>query len=84
LGTWEGEIEGKPAIWLRLFDSEGNLILLPEEAAEQARQQEVQARQQAEQAQRDAIPRLLAMGLTIEQVAEALGLSVDEINRNVR
>ncbi|MEQ8754258.1 MAG: Uma2 family endonuclease [Coleofasciculus sp. G1-WW12-02] len=83
LGTWKGEIEGKPAIWLRFFDSEGNLIPLPEEAAEQARQQEAQARKQAEQAQRDAIPRLLAMGLTMEQVAEALGLSVDEINRNV-
>ena len=71
-----GEIEGKSSIWLRFFDPEGNLIPLPEEAAEQARQQ-------VEQAQREAIPRLLAMGLTLEQVAEALGLSVDEINRNL-
>jgi predicted transposase/invertase (TIGR01784 family) len=36
--------------------------------------------EQAEQARRDAIPRLLEMGLTVEQVAEALGLSVEEVN----
>jgi Putative restriction endonuclease len=58
LGTWEGEIESKPAIWLRFYDREGNLVLLPEEAAERARQQ-------AEQARRDAVPRLLEMGLTV-------------------
>ncbi|NJP08067.1 MAG: Uma2 family endonuclease [Leptolyngbyaceae cyanobacterium RU_5_1] len=37
------------------------------------------ARQQAEQARRDAAPRLLSMGLSAEQVAEALGLSVEEV-----
>ncbi|MGK7928154.1 MAG: Uma2 family endonuclease [Spirulina sp.] len=45
----------------------------------QARQQAEQARQQAEQARREAIPRLLAMGLTVEQVAEALSLSVEMV-----
>lgn len=38
-----------------------------------------QARQQAEQARRDAIPRLLGLGLSIEQVAQALGLSIEEV-----
>jgi Uma2 family endonuclease len=33
----------------------------------------------AEQARRDAIPRLLEMGLSVEQVAEALGLLVEEV-----
>ena len=42
------------------------------ESAEQARQAEFQAR-------RDAIPRLLGMGLSAEQVAEALSLSVEEV-----
>ena len=37
------------------------------------------ARQQAEQAQRDAVPRLQKLGLTIEQVAEALGLSQEDV-----
>jgi predicted transposase YdaD len=36
--------------------------------------------EKAEQARRDAIPRLLGMGLTVEQVAEALGLSVEQVN----
>ena len=45
------------------------------ESAEQARQAEFQAR-------RDAIPRLLGMGLSAEQVAEALSLSVEEVREN--
>ncbi|MEG4027721.1 MULTISPECIES: Uma2 family endonuclease [unclassified Microcoleus] len=45
------------------------------ESAEQARQAEFQAR-------RDAIPRLLGMGLSAEQVAEALSLSVAEVTEN--
>ncbi len=35
LGTWEGEIEGKPGTWLRFYDQQNNLVLLPEEAAQQ-------------------------------------------------
>lgn len=45
------------------------------ESAEQSRQAEFQAR-------RDAIPRLLGMGLSAEQVAEALSLSVEEVTQN--
>ncbi len=45
------------------------------ESAKQARQAEFQAR-------RDAIPRLLGMGLSVEQVAEALNLSVEEVMEN--
>ncbi|HIK26507.1 MAG: hypothetical protein N3E45_08335, partial [Oscillatoriaceae bacterium SKW80] len=53
LGTWEGTIEGESAVWLRFYEPEGNLVLLPEEAAQQrAEQAERQAeafRQRAEQ-----------------------------------
>lgn len=41
------------------------------------------ARQQAEQAQRDAIPRLLELGLSIEQIADALSLTVEEVRHLV-
>ena len=41
-----------------------------------------QARQAGFQAIRDAIPRLLGMGLSAEQVAEALSLSVEEVTEN--
>ncbi|MDY7020755.1 MAG: Uma2 family endonuclease [Cyanobacteriota bacterium] len=37
----------------------------------------------AEQARQDAIPRLLGMGLTVEQVAEALGLSIEDVNSKI-
>jgi DNA-binding NarL/FixJ family response regulator len=46
------------------------------ESSEQARQPEFQARRD------DAIPRLLGMGLSAEQVAEALSLSVEEVRQN--
>jgi hypothetical protein len=36
----------EPAIWLRFYDPEGQLVLLPEEAAQQ---QAEQAQQQAQQ-----------------------------------
>lgn len=50
--------------------------------AEQERQRAEQERQRAElaeQARRDAIPRLLQMNLSIEQIAQALRLSVEEV-----
>jgi Uma2 family endonuclease len=49
------------------------------EQAEQLAEQAEQRAEQAEQARRDAIPRLLQMGLTPEQVAEALGLAIADI-----
>ncbi|MEG4344457.1 Uma2 family endonuclease [Microcoleus sp. A003_D6] len=52
------------------------------DSAEQARQQAEQARQAEFQARRAAIPRLLGMGLSAEQVAEALSLSVEEVTEN--
>jgi len=53
LGTWEGclrrELPTETCFWLRFYNSEGNLILLPEEIAEQERQRAEQERQRAEQ-----------------------------------
>ncbi|WP_333186504.1 hypothetical protein [Microcoleus sp. B3-D7] len=40
------------------------------------------ARQAYFQAIRDAIPRLLGMGLSVEKVAEALSLSGEEVSQN--
>ncbi len=34
LGTWSGTIQRETAVWLRFYDREGNLVPLPEEAAE--------------------------------------------------
>jgi len=46
-------------------------------------EQEAQRAQQKYQARRDAIPRLLALGLSVEQVAAALNLSIEEINQDL-
>ena len=40
LGTWGSTIDRETAVWLRFFDSAGNLILLPEAAEQQAEQEQ--------------------------------------------
>ncbi|MEG4454778.1 Uma2 family endonuclease [Microcoleus sp. N9_A1] len=85
LGLWEGSYQNQTMLWLRWWDSEGNLLLTGTEraAVEQQRASLAEQALSAEaQARRDAIPRLLAMGLNTEQVAEALGLSVEEVSQH--
>ena len=52
-----------------------------EQEAQRAEQEAQRAEQEAK-ARRDAIPRLLALGLSVEQVAQALNLSVEEVNQS--
>ena len=89
LGLWQGSYQNQTMLWLRWWDEEGNLLLIGDERAELERLRGEQQRERAEsaeqarqaefQARRDAIPRLLGMGLSAEQVAEALSLSVEEV-----
>jgi Uma2 family endonuclease len=84
LGVWQGSYQNQTQQWLRWWDEQGQLLLIGDERAELERsraEQERQRAESAEQAQRDAIPRLLAMGLSVEQVAEALNLSVEEVRQ---
>jgi len=46
LGTWEGIIDLETAVWLHFFDNSGNLVLLPEEAADKRVEQNEQAEQE--------------------------------------
>jgi Uma2 family endonuclease len=92
LGLWQGSYQNQTMLWLRWWDEEGNLLLIGDERAELERLRGEQQREKAEsaeqarqaefQARRDAIPRLLGMGLSAEQVAEALSLSVEEVRQN--
>lgn len=50
LGTWEGTLQQETATWLRFFDADGNLILLPEELAKIERQRAENEAQRAEEA----------------------------------
>lgn len=63
---------------LEFYRPDGERFLTYVEIAQRF-EEERQRADQAEQARRDAIPRLLGMGLSVEQVAEALGLSVEEV-----
>jgi Uma2 family endonuclease len=53
------------------------------ETERQRAETERQRAESAEQAQRQAIPQLLGMGLTVEQVAEALSVPVEEVRRHL-
>lgn len=61
---------------LRFYDPHTGEKLLSHKETEQARQQ-------AEQARTNAIPKLLELGLNVEQVAEALSLSVENVRQFV-
>jgi Uma2 family endonuclease len=63
---------------LEFYRPDGERFLTYVEIAQRF-EEERQRAEKAEQARRDAIPRLLGMGLSVEQVAEALGLSVEEV-----
>ena len=89
LGVWEGEIDRETAPWLRFFDGQGKLVPLPEEAAEtRAEAEKTRAetaereREQAKLAQLNAIPQLLAQGMTAEQVATILSLPLDVVEQH--
>jgi Uma2 family endonuclease len=65
---------------LRFFEqTNGKNKLLSHKESEQARRESEQARLESELARQQAVPRLLAMGLSREQVAEVLGFTVAEV-----
>jgi predicted transposase YdaD len=77
-------IDREPAHWLRFYDQTHDLVPLPEESAQQRANQEQERADQAEQqvelereARLAAIARLSQMGLTVEQIAEALSLPLE-------
>jgi Uma2 family endonuclease len=72
LGRWQGSYQNQIQLWLRWWDREGNLLLTGHEQAQRERERA----EQLEKAQLEAIPRLQQLGLTVEQIAEALSLSV--------
>ncbi|HEY9673516.1 MAG TPA: DUF4351 domain-containing protein [Waterburya sp.] len=79
LGTWEGTIDREPAIWLRLYDEAGNLVPLPEEAAEQ-QGLERELQQGLEQGARSQLLRLLTLRFGI--VPEDIETRLQSLNVN--
>lgn len=86
--------EWQPRTELNLYRPDGRRFLSSvelEQRAEQAQQRAEQAQQRAEQAEqslREAVPRLFMLGLSVDQVANSLGLEsaivqaiIDELDR---
>jgi Uma2 family endonuclease len=93
IGVWQGAYQGIEGKWLRWYDEAGTWIPTDTEARQSAEAQaetERSARQSAEaqaEAERSArlaaIPRLAGLGLTSDQIAEALGLSRTEVEQEL-
>jgi len=93
LGVWQGAYQGIEGKWLRWYEASGAWIPTEVEArhlAEMQAETERSARHLAEtqaeterSARRSAIPRLASLGLTVEQIAESLGLSIAEVQAQI-
>ena len=83
IGRAIGTYEGWTREWLYWYDQQGKRLLTPEESLEQAKRELDQQRQQVQQSQQQAIAQLLSLGLSVEQIAGALGLSVQEVKQAI-
>ncbi|HIK27564.1 MAG: Uma2 family endonuclease [Oscillatoriaceae bacterium SKYG93] len=80
LGTWEGIIQRELAVWLRFYYPDGNLVLLPYEAAQQQAEAE---RLRAEAAQQQAEAERLRAEAA-QQQAEAERLRAERLAARLR
>jgi Uma2 family endonuclease len=79
LGIWHGEFDGITRPWLRWYDAEGNWLLTDTEREHQRAEQERLAKEQAQAQLIQAAQRLLQSGMTVEQVAEIVGLAIAQV-----
>jgi len=82
LGVWEGNYDNQKLRWLRWWDNEGNVLLIGNERAVIAEREIQIERDRAEQRQKQAISRLFGMGLTVEQIADALALDIEAVREH--
>jgi Uma2 family endonuclease len=82
LGLWQGQYQDVEGKWLRWYDANGEWIPTESEAKQIAQAQaetERSAREAAEMKLTSAIPSLIGLGLTTEQVANSLGLTIAQV-----
>lgn len=77
IGLWQGEFNGVTRPWLRWYDSEENWIPTDAERTIQALERAEQAEAQLQQVALN----LLQQGMTVEQVAQLVGLSVEQVQQ---
>jgi Uma2 family endonuclease len=97
LSLWRGSYQNQEQLWLRWWDEQGNLLLIGDERARLEEQRAEQERQRAENAEallaqerqlmdrarREAIANLLHLGLSVEQIAAALNISVETVREKI-
>ena len=84
LGVWWGQKAEMTAFWLRWWDQSETLLLWGSEQIDQERQQVEQERQRADQAEGQLVQvarSLLDQGMTNNQVAALVGLSVAQVEQ---
>jgi Uma2 family endonuclease len=77
LGLWQGDYDGITRCWLRWYDAEDRWIPTPAERAAAATERATHAESQLQQVVRN----LLQQNMSIEQVAQLMGLSEAEVSR---
>ncbi|MEM9906414.1 MAG: Uma2 family endonuclease [Cyanobacteria bacterium P01_D01_bin.44] len=81
LGIWEGTFSGIPHTWLRWCDLEGSWLLTDTEVAEQ-RVEQVQSQLAQALAQfRVTARNLVNAGMTVDQIAQMMGLSIEQTQK---
>ena len=68
LGLWQGNYQNQTLLWLRWWNHQGNLLLTGHERAEKLELERL-----------ETIHSLQKLGLRVEQIAEALGLSLEQV-----
>ncbi|MET0115628.1 MAG: hypothetical protein ABWU13_25650, partial [Limnospira maxima] len=87
LGTWSGTIDREEAIWLRFYDTEGNLVLLPEEAERQkaeAERQKAEAERQKAEAERQKAEAERQKAESAEQRAQSAEQRAERLAQRLR
>jgi Uma2 family endonuclease len=82
LGLWQGRYQGIEGKWLRWYNVNEDWILTATEERQltQAQSETLRsAREAAEAKLTSAIPQLLSLGLTTEQIANSLGLTIAQV-----
>ncbi len=93
LGLWRGNYQNQTLLWLRWWDKDGNLLLTGQEQAELEKVHTERERKRADRLEKEktdaegslieAISRLQQLGLSAEQIASALNLSVELVQNSI-
>ncbi|MGB5592552.1 MAG: Uma2 family endonuclease [Crocosphaera sp.] len=84
IGKQKGTYQGIEREWLYWYDQQGQRYLTPEERIRETEERIKQEREAAKiEGKLESVPQLLALGLSLEQIAQALNLSMETVREIV-